>query len=534
MSAAPPGGDGERARTGRSGGRGLRRPARGLQPATRTRHRRWRLAPIAASVACVLTLLLAVLRPPSTTAATGKPNIVFVLTDDLSTNLVTQQFMPNLWALMHQGTSFTNYFVSDSLCCPSRASIFTGRFPHDTGVYTNSGANGGYLAFLSHGDEHSTLATDLHAAGYRTAMMGKYLNRYHVTDPPAPGWDVWDVADWGYPEFNYSLNENGQIVHCGGPNVKGKDNYLTDVLASLGASFIRTTAKNSPNKPFFLEVATFAPHAPFTPSPKYAKLYPGLRYPKTLAFDAPTINPPPWLRSAKPLSSTALAVIAGDFRLRAQAVKSIDDLIGNLVGALRATGKLADTYFVFSSDNGFHMGEHELDPGKLTAFDTDIQVPLIVVGPGVAKDHQASAFAQNVDLRSTFDEFAGTRPSEPVDGRSVVPLLSPSTPPVPQGWPQGALIEHQGPVVSKRDPDYQSAAAANPPSYRALRLPGALYVEYSDGSREYYNLDADPYELDNVSGALTRAERSALHRELAAAMSCHTTASCAAAFSASG
>ena len=79
-----------------------------------------------------------------------------------------------------------------------------------------SGKNGGFGAFNAHGDENSTIATDLQAVGYRTAMMGKYLNKYRTSDPPAPGWDVWDVADWGYPEFNYSLNENGRVVHYGG------------------------------------------------------------------------------------------------------------------------------------------------------------------------------------------------------------------------------------------------------------------------------------------------------------------------------
>jgi arylsulfatase A-like enzyme len=464
--------------------------------------------------------------------APPRPNIVFVLTDDLADNLVTPQFTPNLWSLMHQGTSFSNYFVADSLCCPSRASIFTGRFPHDTGVYANSGSEGGYPAFNSHGDETSTVATDLHAAGYRTAMMGKYLNEYRTSDPPAPGWDVWDVADWGYPEFNYSLNENGRVVHYGGPNQPGHDNYLTDVLSSLGDSFITGTVKDHPSQPFFLELATFAPHNPFTPAPKYANLYPGLQAPKTPAFDAGAINPPAWLGQRKPLSAEQLALVNKQFRMRAQSMRSVDDMIGKLVGTLQATGELRDTYFVFSSDNGLHMGDHRLMPGKLTAFDTDTNVPLIVVGPGVRRGHQATSFAQNIDLRSTFDAFARTKPSEVVDGRSLAPLLSTTsrTNRPPKDWPQGALIEHLGPVDNKQDPDYQNEQNANPPSYEALRLPGALYVEYSYGFREYYNLTKDPYELDNVYGSLSGAQKTALHDELAKAERCHNAKACAAPF----
>jgi arylsulfatase A-like enzyme len=171
-------------------------------------------------------------------------------------------------------------------------------------------------------------------------------------------------------------------------------------------------------------------------------------------------------------------------------------------------------------------------PGKLTAFDTDINVPLIVVGPGVRRGHGATSFAQNIDLRSTFDAFARTKPSEVVDGRSLVPLLSTTsrTNGPPKDWPQGALIEHLGPVDNKQDPDYQNEQNANPPSYEALRLPGALYVEYSYGFREYYNLTKDPYELDNVYGSLSGAQKTALHDELAKAERCHNAKACAAPF----
>ena len=298
---------------------------------------------------CAVTLIVALcsgLLGPSAVAgpvagvAPARPNIVFVLTDDLSDNLVTSQFMLELTALSHQGTAFANYFVTDSLCCPSRASIFTGRYPHDTGVFDNSGSDGGYTAFNGHGDEKSTLATDLQAAGYRTAMMGKYLNKYQVSDPPAQGWSTWDVAGWGYPEFNYDINENGKSVHYGGPSVPGKDNYLTDVLSSLADGFVRQTVQDDPGQPFFLEVATFAPHSPFTPTPRYADLYPDLKYPETPAFDAAAINPPSWLGHRRPLTTNQLALDTEDFRLRAQDVKSVDNLIGNLMATLKATGTL--------------------------------------------------------------------------------------------------------------------------------------------------------------------------------------------------
>src|SRR3954447_15625157 len=155
-----------------------------------------------------------------------KTNIVMVLTDDLATNLV--QYMPHVQALAKKGTTFANYSVTDSLCCPSRSSMFAGRFPHDTEVFTNSGKDGGFTVFRSRGEESSTFATDLQSAGYRTAMMGKYLNGYLPKDKYVPpGWTEWNVAGNGYPEYDYNLLENGRVQHYGA----APDDYVTDVVS---------------------------------------------------------------------------------------------------------------------------------------------------------------------------------------------------------------------------------------------------------------------------------------------------------------
>src|SRR5204862_7644826 len=149
--------------------------------------------------------------PGARPAAAQRPNVVFVLTDDLAWNLV--RFMPHVQALQRRGTTFSRYFVTDSLCCPSRSSIFTGRFPHSTGIFTNMGADGGFRAFRSRGWESQTYATALQPLGYRTGMGGKYLNGYLPRNGVPPGWTDWRVAGNAYAEFNYNLNENGAIVH---------------------------------------------------------------------------------------------------------------------------------------------------------------------------------------------------------------------------------------------------------------------------------------------------------------------------------
>jgi hypothetical protein len=143
---------------------------------------------------------------PST--AVRRPNIVFILTDDLAWNLV---HMPHVLTMQKEGVTFANYFVTDSLCCPSRSSIFTGRYPHNTGIFRDTGKDGGYVAFRDRGHEGSTFATALSAAGYRTAMLGKYLNGYlPAMHRPAPGWTWWEVAGHADPEFNYNLNQDGR------------------------------------------------------------------------------------------------------------------------------------------------------------------------------------------------------------------------------------------------------------------------------------------------------------------------------------
>ena len=173
---------------------------------------------------------------------------------------------------------------------------------------------------------------------------------------------------------------------------------------------------------------------------------------------------------------------------------------------------------MFSSDNGYHMGEHRLLPGKMTAFDTDIKVPLVIVGPGIGPDTTISSLAENIDLAPTFEELAGLKPSPTVDGRSLVPLLRGQT---PDNWRRAVLIEHHGPDTNPSDPDYPQPGSGDPPSYEAMRLDNAVYVEYVDGEHEYYDIAADPNELLNVYAELSPARQLQLHLDLLGLESCH-------------
>jgi arylsulfatase A-like enzyme len=431
-----------------------------------------------------------------------------VLTDDLSMNLVP--YMPQVQALAEQGTTFADYTVTDSLCCPSRSSIFSGRFPHDTGIYTNGGRDGGFPTFKSRGEESSTFATDLQQAGYRTAMMGKYLNGYLPKDRYVPpGWNEWDVAGNGYPEYDYNLLENGQIKHYG-------HDYLTDVVGAEANRFI--TGSVSAGKPFLVEVATFAPHAPYTPDDPDRDKFPGLTAPRTAAYDRLPADAPPWLAGRAALTGAEQTAIDTAFRKRVQAVQSVDRMIGSLRNTLDQAGVADRTVVVFTSDNGYHMGEYRLNPGKQTAFDTDIHVPLVVAGPGVARGATVSQPAENIDLRPTYDALAGAATPANVDGRSLLPLLGGHP---PAGWRTAALIEHHGPDNDPADPDHPAPNSGNPSSYEAIRTAAYTYVEYADGTEEYYDHRADPDQLHNTAKQLPPEQLTAAHRTLLGLESCH-------------
>jgi N-acetylglucosamine-6-sulfatase len=370
-----------------------------------------------------------------------------------------------------------------------------------------------------------------------------------------PGWSDWHVSDFsGYQEFNYLQDDNGRLDRYGGPTggcatggpeadtaaLTGKrsDHYGVDVLGRDATKFIRRDAR----RPFAIEVATYAPHRPYTPSPRNACDFPGLRAPRDPSFDANNTHPPAWLGERVPLSPAELGVIDEDFRLRAQAMESVDALVGRVEAQLKAEHLRRRTYIVFSSDNGFHMGEHRLTWGKMTAFDSDIRVPLIVAGPGVPHGRVVHQVAQNTDLYPTFVQLAGGRPNPKVDGHSLVPLLHPRRRGgvgVPR-WRTLALVEHRGHPSGPRDPDYDNGKlGGDPTTYDAIRISAphlphfagpveGVWVEYHDlaREREFYDIAHDPFEQHNLAGQLTRPQRRVLHRLLRGLEHCHNRRAC--------
>ena len=459
--------------------------------------------------------------PPQPVSDPARPNIVFVLVDDMDRGLL--RFMPQVQRMQREGVTFSNFTVTDSLCCPSRASLLSGKYPHNTGVFTNEPPDGGFAVFHRR-DERDTVGTQLQQAGYRTGFMGKYLNGYRPGkalggDGPfvPPGWDEWAVAGNGYPEYDYELNVNGKVRSHG----HRPGDYLTDVLAKRGNDFIRANAERG--TPFFLEVAPFAPHGPSTPAPRHADAFPGLTAPRTPAFDEPDrSDKPAWLRRLPPLPAAKIAAADAKFRKRAQSLLAVDDMLGGFRRTLAETGQAQRTHVIFTSDNGFHLGEHALAEGKQTAYDTDVRVPLVATGPGVPAGRAVPDSVQNIDLRPTFAEIAGAPPNPGVDGVGFAALLRGE----PGTGRNVALVEHHEPRVSREDPDHQERPDGVPPTYTAIRTPEGTYVEHVTGEREFYDDRADPFQLTNTYESLPPQRRDELHRTLTGLAACRGSAEC--------
>ncbi len=482
----------------------------------------------------------AILQPIPRGDASGRPNIVFVLADDLDRE--TLEHLPRLRALLaDEGTTFTNAFVNVALCCPSRATILRGQYAHGTKIFTNQPPDGGFERFHELGLEASTVATWLQEAGYHTALFGKYLNGYPSgamrTFVP-PGWDEWASPSAGgpYSEFDYELNESGTLVRHG----HAADDYLTDVLARKATDLIRRTAGGPSRQPLFLYLAPYAPHSPATPAPRHTSAFVEARAPRTTAFDEQDVSDKPgWVRALPPLADRETQVIDDLYRKRLQSMLAVEDLLQSLLDALRDAGELERTYLFFFSDNGFHLGQHRLMPGKQTAYEEDVRVPLVIRGPGVPAGVVREHLVINTDLAPTWAELAGARPASFVDGRSIVPLLR-EDPPAVDRWRHAVLLEHGMPprrrVAPQRSPAPQRSGApsgtlepndpdrASPaqgiPSYSGIRTERYVFIEYADGERELYDLRTDPDELDNVALSADPALIKRLSDWLAALRSC--------------
>lgn len=456
-----------------------------------------------------LLLLLFLLIPLTGSAASERPNIVLILTDDQT--LESMRVLEKTRRLLgEEGTTFANAFVSYPLCCPSRATLLTGQYAHNHKVMGNRPPDGGYRR-LNH---RNTLPVWLQQAGYQTAHVGKYMNGYGGPEVPK-GWSRWfTLADpHTYLMYGYKVIADGKKISFG----EAPADYQTDVLAARAEAFLRGFAQDRVRlgKPFFLSVAPVAPHTersdeagkgtPPRPAPRHLGMFADEPLPDKASFDEADVSDKPLhIQKLPPLSPAKQAAVLHSYQFRLESLLAIDDLVERLYLALEETGELDRTVILFTSDNGFYLGEHRLPDGKLLPYEEAVRVPLIIRGGSFPPGSTALQPASNIDLAPTIVALAGARARRTMDGVSLLPL---------------AL----DPELGKDRPLLLEGANRNSgrPSYEAIRTPGWLLVEFRNGSRELYDMEDDPLQLRSRHGDPNLAAvRADLSRRLAGLRKC--------------
>ncbi|WP_051242125.1 sulfatase family protein [Azohydromonas australica] len=434
-----------------------------------------------------------------------RSNILFICVDDMDYGLF--QHMAQVQRLVGTpGMECANHFISLTLCCPSRATMLRGQFGHNTDIVANGGKFGGFNKFFQDGLESSTIATWLQRSGYRTGLVGKYLNDYPSeasgkTHVP-PGWNTWFVPNGGdeYGQYNYDVNDDGRTVHFG----SRPQDHFNDVMLQRAQAFLRDAASDPPGRPFFLYVAPFLPHEPFTAPPRYLSLFPDVKAPRPPSFnEADVSDKPVWVQRLPRLDADAIRAIDVMYRKRRQCTQALDDMVAALVSTLRSTGQLANTIVVFTSDNGFFHGEHRIPDDKRRAFEEAIRAPLVMRGPGIPAGRVVRELTANADFAPTFAAIAGVATPTFVDGRSLVPLFSGGP---PSRWRQSLLLESQPPEINGPRLSYSGLRTAQRQSF----------VLYNSGEGEFYDLRLDPYQLQNRYDSMRVALKGALAEQVQA------------------
>ena len=435
----------------------------------------------------------------------SRPNFVVILVDDMDVRSMVH--FPRLRRLLYdEGTSFEQYITPHALCCPSRVSFLRGQYAHNHGIWKIIGTldpadgkykDGGWPAFRDAGLEGSTIATWLSDAGYTTLYAGKYMNQYAAMlaeFPPlvgyrVPGWTYWYGSLTNrYLGYGFEVNENGTVIAY--PH--SRDNpgvYHTDLIADKAVEFIRAA-----NGPFLLYLATTTPHVPAVPANRHKGRFSGARLPQPPSFDeADVSDKPSWVARYWPrISAERKAALQSEYQRRLESMLSVEDLVERVVQALGQGGLLDNTYIFFTSDHGYHLGEHR-SWSKHTFYEEDIRVPFVVRGPNIARGRRLSHLLLNNDLAPTLADLAGVATPSFIDGRSFRSLLHP-TPPRSSRWRTMVLLERH-PI----DARYGGRAFG-------VRSDRWKYVEWDNGERELYDLLRDPHELQSQHKNRAHAE----------------------------
>ncbi len=439
--------------------------------------------------------------PPTATDTAGAPgvtyepgsapNIVFISVDDMT--LDEMRYLPRVRQLLgDQGVTFTEFTAPQPLCCPSRAQLLTGQYSQNNGVRANSGPHGGY----DHLVPETALPVWLQQAGYRTAMVGKYLNGYKGSDAKAQGnevgWDHWD------PTIKQIYQYQGYTQHNDGDRVRPRA-YHTDYVARRSAGLVTELAADE-TAPFFLWTSFVGPHGrcpvraeaggcrfPPVVARRHRSLYPELlaRSRAKPSFNERNINDKPGFLKRRGMIPAGR--IDSLQRARAGALASVDEGVEEIVQALRASGSAANTLVAFTSDNGYLLGEHRYQ-GKILGYDEAVRVPLLLAGLDLPQGVQDAQSAAMIDLAPTFAELAGATPLVEMDGFPIHIRTGAGA----TTLDDRTLLVQAGAANMKKFPTGWW--------FRGVRTSRYTYVRYErEEFVELYDRERDPYELRNVA-----------------------------------
>ncbi|XP_076618807.1 N-acetylglucosamine-6-sulfatase [Colletes latitarsis] len=449
-------------------------------------------------------------------------NIVLIFADDLDIFLDGMTPMTNTLNLIgNKGAIFSNCFVASPICCPNRASILTGKYQHNHLVVNNSVAGGCNSISWQNLQEPNTFAAHLkQEMSYTTFYAGKYLNQYGGKSVGGPnhipiGWDWWAGLIGNSKYYNYSLSLNGTERKFGSkPN-----EYLTDVISDLATDFIKTRNPNS--QPFLMVLAPPAPHAPFTPAARHNDIYKGTKAKRTPNFNTLPQMDKHWLvrRGPSPLPDNLLPELDDIYRRRWETLLAVDELVTNVYQNLKKQNLLNSTYIIFTSDNGYHIGQFSMPMDKRQPYESDIRVPLLIRGPGIAPS-KISAPVSSVDLFATILEIAGIQ--RPSDGTSFLKKTLPED--------RTLLIEYRGEksksipsldcpndsdpnlAICMKDMACKCQDAANN-TFSCIRRVSPKYNNifciFEDDKRyiEAYNITTDNYQMNNIGYSMKHHHR---------------------------
>ena len=433
-----------------------------------------------------LTAVAPVASPSAAGTGHRHPNVLLIMADDQTYG--TLDVMPAVQALQSRGTTFTQYFDSFPLCCPTRAAVLSGQYSHNNGVWDNSGIQGGYGALFH---KKNTLPKWLHDAGYRTGILGKLMNGYTMARYGVPeGWDVFRVPEGQIYSYDTTdiRDETGNLTSYPG--------YRTDIYSQLALDVLD---KLGTNKPWFLWLAPNAPHvgAPVdpddspeltscSPSPVWRDYDQGATLPPSLAYNEfDTSDKPRHMRQLPPLTPEQMAAIKEEYTQQLECLRSLDSYVATVIGHLATTGQLANTDVIYLSDNGYAYGEHRVLRGKKLPYDYASHLPLVAAGPDFPQGVDASP-RSSVDIAATILDLTGATPEHTIDGTSIRTPVKSSRP-----------IIHEGRVLGHNS--FHSKIR----KYWGIRTPNWLYVHYryKDWSDDYelYSRRYDPWQMDSLA-----------------------------------